>query len=248
MCDIFDEWIVNDVGRCYVQLFDVALAQWYGVRPALCAFCDTCGDSLVVEHNGDIYSCDHFVYPEYRLGNLTDTTLLKAFASRRQADFEPRSTTGCPTSASSAATISPAGANARSTASTARPPARSTSTPSAKGTRPSSATPNPTCATWPTCCAPNSRPPGSCSGPGSEWDIDRPDARFSIHDCLPSVMLSGGAQAPQSKHPDITGRTPCGSRKASIRTKPVSYGGATRTSPSMTRLSEPLDSVARRTG
>ncbi len=87
MCDIFDEWIVNDVGRCYVQLFDVALAQWYGVRPALCAFCDTCGDSLVVEHNGDIYSCDHFVYPEYRLGNLADTTLLKAFASRRQADF-----------------------------------------------------------------------------------------------------------------------------------------------------------------
>lgn len=87
MCDVFDEWILNDVGRCYVQLFDVSLAQWYGIRPALCAFCDTCGDSLVVEHNGDIYSCDHFVYPEYRLGNLADTTLLEAFASRRQADF-----------------------------------------------------------------------------------------------------------------------------------------------------------------
>lgn len=87
MCDIFDEWVLNDVGRCYVQLFDVSLAQWYGVRPGLCAFCDTCGDSLVVEHNGDIYSCDHFVYPEYKLGNLADTTLLEAFASRRQADF-----------------------------------------------------------------------------------------------------------------------------------------------------------------
>jgi len=87
MNDIFDQWVLNDVGRCYVQLFDVALAQWYGVRPALCAFCDTCGDSLVVEHNGDIYSCDHFVYPQYKLGNLNDTTLVEAFASRRQADF-----------------------------------------------------------------------------------------------------------------------------------------------------------------
>lgn len=87
MNDIFDEWVINDVGRCYIQLFDVALAQWYGVRPALCAFCDNCGDSLVVEHNGDIYSCDHFVYPEYKLGNLNDTTLVEAFSSRRQADF-----------------------------------------------------------------------------------------------------------------------------------------------------------------
>lgn len=87
MCEIFDEWVIRDVGRCYVQLFDVALAQWVGMRPALCAFCDTCGDSLVVEHNGDIYACDHFVYPEYRLGNLKDTTLKAAYASRRQADF-----------------------------------------------------------------------------------------------------------------------------------------------------------------
>lgn len=87
MCDIFDEWIIQDVGRYFVQLFDVSLAQWYGVKPALCAFCDNCGDSLVVEHNGDIYSCDHFVYPEYKLGNILDTTLLEAFVSRRQADF-----------------------------------------------------------------------------------------------------------------------------------------------------------------
>lgn len=87
MNDIFDEWVLNDVGRCYVQLFDVTLSQWYGVKPALCAFCDTCGDSLVVEHNGDIYSCDHFVYPEHRLGNLNDTTLVEAFSSQQQADF-----------------------------------------------------------------------------------------------------------------------------------------------------------------
>lgn len=87
MCDIFDEWVVADVGSYYVQLFDVSLAQWLGMKPALCAFCDSCGDSLVVEHNGDIYSCDHFVYPEYKLGNIASTELVEAFASRRQADF-----------------------------------------------------------------------------------------------------------------------------------------------------------------
>ena len=70
MCDVFDEWVINDVGEHFVQLFDITLAQWYGVQPGLCAFCPTCGDGLVVEHNGDVYMCDHFVYPEYRLGNI----------------------------------------------------------------------------------------------------------------------------------------------------------------------------------
>ena len=71
MCDVFDEWVINDVGERFVQLFDITLAQWYGVQPSLCAFCPTCGDGLVVEHNGDVYMCDHFVYPEYRLGNIS---------------------------------------------------------------------------------------------------------------------------------------------------------------------------------
>ena len=70
MCDIFDEWVINDVGERFVQLFDITLAQWCGVQPSLCSFCPTCGDGLVVEHNGDVYMCDHFVYPEYRLGNI----------------------------------------------------------------------------------------------------------------------------------------------------------------------------------
>ena len=70
MCDVFDEWVINDVGERFVQLFDITLAQWCGVQPSLCAFCPTCGDGLVVEHNGDVYMCDHFVYPEYRLGNI----------------------------------------------------------------------------------------------------------------------------------------------------------------------------------
>lgn len=75
MCDIFDEWVVNDVGERFVQLFDITLAQWCGVKPSLCSFCPSCGDGLVVEHNGDVYMCDHFVYPEYRLGNILEEPL-----------------------------------------------------------------------------------------------------------------------------------------------------------------------------
>lgn len=87
MCDIFDRWVVNDVGNYFVQLFDVALAQWCGVAPALCSFNETCGDGLVVEHNGDVYSCDHFVYPEYKLGNIAEKTLTELKATSDQFWF-----------------------------------------------------------------------------------------------------------------------------------------------------------------
>ncbi len=70
MCDVFDEWIKKDVGSRYVQLFDSTLANYVGVQPSVCSLCETCGTSLTVEHNGDVYSCDHFVYPEYKLGNI----------------------------------------------------------------------------------------------------------------------------------------------------------------------------------
>lgn len=102
MNDVFDQWVVRDVGSCYVQLFDVLLAQWAGVPPALCSFAETCGDALVVEHNGDIYSCDHFVYPEHLLGNISEITL--ADAKRSQQNFRfgidkrnslPRQCLGC---------------------------------------------------------------------------------------------------------------------------------------------------------
>jgi len=75
MCDVYDEWVHSDVGRIYVQLFDNTLAQWCGVPSSLCALGETCGDNLVVEHNGDVYTCDHFVYPSQRLGNISDTSL-----------------------------------------------------------------------------------------------------------------------------------------------------------------------------
>jgi uncharacterized protein len=87
MIDIFDEWVLSDVGSYFVQLFDVALAQWYGVPPGLCAFAETCGDALVVEHNGDVYSCDHFVYPEYRLGNIATDSIREIYHSRKQFGF-----------------------------------------------------------------------------------------------------------------------------------------------------------------
>ena len=87
MCDVFDEWIKCDVGSRFVQLFDVTLANWCGVPPSLCAFCETCGDAPVVEHNGDVYSCDHFVYPEYRLGNIMSSTLADMYTSQEHQAF-----------------------------------------------------------------------------------------------------------------------------------------------------------------
>ena len=87
MCDVFDEWVKSDVGNCFVQLFDVTLANWCGVQPPLCAFGEVCGDGMVVEHNGDVYSCDHFVYPEYRLGNIATDELSAMYRSSEQQSF-----------------------------------------------------------------------------------------------------------------------------------------------------------------
>ena len=87
MCDVFDEWVKYDVGNWFVQLFDVTLANWCGVQPPLCAFGEVCGDGMVVEHNGDVYSCDHFVYPEYRLGNIMTGELADMYRSEDQQSF-----------------------------------------------------------------------------------------------------------------------------------------------------------------
>ena len=84
---IFDEWIRNDVARYYVQIFDATLANWVGEMPGLCVFSETCGDNLVMEHNGDVFSCDHFVFPEYFLGNISETPLIDMVKSQQQFDF-----------------------------------------------------------------------------------------------------------------------------------------------------------------
>ena len=84
---IFDEWVRTDVARYYVQIFDTTLANYAGENPGLCVFNDTCGDALVMEHNGDLFSCDHFVYPEYFLGNITQKPLVDLVKSQEQFDF-----------------------------------------------------------------------------------------------------------------------------------------------------------------
>ena len=84
---IFDEWVRNDVGRYFVQMFDVTLANWIEENSGLCVFNETCGNALVVEHNGDVYSCDHFVYPKHLLGNIMGTPLKLLANSPRQYIF-----------------------------------------------------------------------------------------------------------------------------------------------------------------
>jgi len=84
---IFDEWVRRDVGRVFVQIFDVALTAWLGQRPGLCIFEETCGTALVMEHNGDLYSCDHFVEPRYRLGNIQEISLVEMVGSEQQRQF-----------------------------------------------------------------------------------------------------------------------------------------------------------------
>lgn len=84
---IFDEWVRNDVAKYYVQIFDATLANYAGENPGICVFNETCGDALAMEHNGDIYACDHFVYPEYYLGNIFKTPLKDLVKSQRQFDF-----------------------------------------------------------------------------------------------------------------------------------------------------------------
>lgn len=87
LTSIFDEWVRRDVGRVYVQLFDVALANWVGEPPGLCIHSRTCGTALAVEHNGDLYSCDHFVEPRYLLGNIRQDHLIELVASDKQVRF-----------------------------------------------------------------------------------------------------------------------------------------------------------------
>lgn len=87
LCGMFDEWVRNDVGKVFVQLFDVTLASWVGLEPDLCVFQRTCGSAAVMEHNGDIYSCDHFVYPENRLGNIMEQPVQTLLDSPRQKRF-----------------------------------------------------------------------------------------------------------------------------------------------------------------
>ncbi|MBP2145562.1 uncharacterized protein J2129_001016 [Methanofollis sp. W23] len=87
LCTVFDEWVRRDVGEVFVQHFDTALAAWAGHPPGLCTFAPTCGAAVALEHNGDLYSCDHFVEPAYLLGNITETPLPVLVGAEKQQRF-----------------------------------------------------------------------------------------------------------------------------------------------------------------
>ena len=87
LCDVFDTWIRSDIGKIFVQHFDVMLGKWLGDPAGICVFAETCGDGLALEHDGSLYSCDHYVYPEYRLGNISETPLRELLWTERQYEF-----------------------------------------------------------------------------------------------------------------------------------------------------------------
>jgi len=85
--EIFNEWVRHDVGTYYVQLFDATLACLYGTQPGVCVYAKTCGHALAIEHNGDVFACDHFVYPEYLRGNIHTQSLVEITLSKAQIAF-----------------------------------------------------------------------------------------------------------------------------------------------------------------
>lgn len=87
LCQLFDEWVRKDVGDLFVQIFDATLANWCGVAPGVCSLARYCGQAGVVEANGDVYSCDHFVFPQYRLGNIHSQTITEMMYGERQQRF-----------------------------------------------------------------------------------------------------------------------------------------------------------------
>jgi uncharacterized protein len=87
LCEIFDQWVMSDIGKIFIQIFDVSLEAWLGYMPSLCIFNETCGNAMAIEHNGDLYSCDHYVFPEYHLGNIAETSMEEMVNSPFQRKF-----------------------------------------------------------------------------------------------------------------------------------------------------------------
>lgn len=96
LCTIFDDWVRHDVGKTFVEIFDCTLANWMGVQPGICAYSKECGHAGVMEHNGDVYSCDHFVFPEYKLGNIRDQSLIDMLYGEKQQAFSRLKHTSLP--------------------------------------------------------------------------------------------------------------------------------------------------------
>ena len=96
LCAVFDEWVRADVGEYFVQIFDSTLANWVGQQPGVCTLAETCGHAGVMEWNGDVYQCDHFVFPEYRLGNIRERSLTEMMYSEKQLRFGADKRDGLP--------------------------------------------------------------------------------------------------------------------------------------------------------
>lgn len=96
LCTIFDDWVRHDVGKTFVEIFDCTLANWMGVLPGICAYSKECGHAGVMEHNGDVYSCDHFVFPEYKLGNIRELSLIDMLYGEKQQTFSRLKHTSLP--------------------------------------------------------------------------------------------------------------------------------------------------------
>ena len=96
LCTIFDNWVRHDVGKTFVEIFNCTLANWMGVLPGICAYSKECGHAGVMEHNGDVYSCDHFVFPEYKLGNIREQSLIDMLYGEKQQSFSRLKHTSLP--------------------------------------------------------------------------------------------------------------------------------------------------------
>lgn len=96
LCTIFDEWVHNDVGEYFVQIFDSTLANWMGQQPGICTLARTCGHAGAIEWNGDVYACDHFVFPQYKLGNIRSSSLIDMMYSSKQKAFGQAKQTSLP--------------------------------------------------------------------------------------------------------------------------------------------------------
>jgi uncharacterized protein len=96
LCAVFDEWVRRDVGQVFIQILDVALGIWMGYPAGLCIFAETCGLGLALEHNGDVYACDHFVEPGHRLGNIQEASLGAMLNLPAQQQFGEAKRSGLP--------------------------------------------------------------------------------------------------------------------------------------------------------
>lgn len=96
LCGVYDEWVKADIGKIFVQLFDATLANWAGEPPGICSMSPYCGRAAAMESNGDVYCCDHFVFPQYRLGNIRQQSLTEMLYGARQQQFGRSKTTSLP--------------------------------------------------------------------------------------------------------------------------------------------------------